>query len=111
MTCPFPWCFPGMAFALLANLPPVNGLYSSFFPLVTYLFLGGIHQMVPGKSLQSNCLHRAVKYWLAILGVSQNRDVWVCLVHQGFTGFLILAAWQDLTPVNYCRILPWGCLQ
>ncbi|NXH48019.1 S26A9 protein, partial [Dicaeum eximium] len=38
----------GMAFALLANLPPVNGLYSSFFPLIPYLFLGGIHQMVPG---------------------------------------------------------------
>ncbi|XP_044307355.1 solute carrier family 26 member 9 [Varanus komodoensis] len=38
----------GMAFALLANLPPVNGLYSSFFPLITYLFLGGIPQMVPG---------------------------------------------------------------
>lgn len=39
-----------MAFALLANLPPVNGLYSSFFPLLIYFFLGGIHQMVPGKT-------------------------------------------------------------
>lgn len=42
--------FPGMAFALLASLPPVNGLYSSFFPLVPYFFMGTAHQMVPGKS-------------------------------------------------------------
>ncbi|XP_072886890.1 solute carrier family 26 member 9-like isoform X2 [Hemitrygon akajei] len=37
-----------MAFALLASLPPVNGLYSSFFPLIIYFFLGSIHHMVPG---------------------------------------------------------------
>ncbi|XP_078098281.1 solute carrier family 26 member 9-like [Mustelus asterias] len=38
----------GMAFALLASLPPVNGLYSSFYPLLVYFFLGSIHHMVPG---------------------------------------------------------------
>uniref|UniRef100_A0A4W3GIU2 Solute carrier family 26 member 9 n=1 Tax=Callorhinchus milii TaxID=7868 RepID=A0A4W3GIU2_CALMI len=38
----------GMAFALLASLPPVNGLYSSFFPLIVYFFLGTTHHMVPG---------------------------------------------------------------
>lgn len=38
----------GMAFALLADLPPVNGLYSSFFPLIPYFFMGTAHQMVPG---------------------------------------------------------------
>ncbi|XP_069560253.1 solute carrier family 26 member 9-like [Brachyistius frenatus] len=38
----------GMAFALLASLPPVNGLYSSFFPLFPYFFMGTAHQMVPG---------------------------------------------------------------
>ncbi|XP_041656327.1 solute carrier family 26 member 9-like [Cheilinus undulatus] len=38
----------GMAFALLANLPPVNGLYSSFFPLIPFFFMGTAPQIVPG---------------------------------------------------------------
>uniref|UniRef100_A0A3Q3ED14 Solute carrier family 26 member 9 n=1 Tax=Labrus bergylta TaxID=56723 RepID=A0A3Q3ED14_9LABR len=38
----------GMAFALLANLPPVNGLYSSFFPLIPYFFMGTTPQIVLG---------------------------------------------------------------
>jgi hypothetical protein len=45
----------GMAFALLASLPPVNGLYSSFFPLIPYFFMGTVHQMVPGKSGRFMC--------------------------------------------------------
>ena len=52
-----------MAFALLASLPPVNGLYSSFFPLIPYFFMGTAHQMVPGMSGKrrtetlTNCCH------------------------------------------------------
>ena len=30
----------GMAYGLLANLPPIYGLYTSFFPTIIYFFLG-----------------------------------------------------------------------
>uniref|UniRef100_A0A8C2WCA0 Solute carrier family 26 member 9 n=1 Tax=Cyclopterus lumpus TaxID=8103 RepID=A0A8C2WCA0_CYCLU len=49
----------GMAFALLANLPPVNGLYSSFFPLIPYFFMGTAHQMVPASWGDGVCLRLA----------------------------------------------------
>ena len=55
--------FPGMAFALLASLPPVNGLYSSFFPLIPYFFMGTAHQMVPGKSEWFICSDFMWRQW------------------------------------------------
>lgn len=36
----FFWFCSGLAFSLLASLPPSYGLYTAFFPMLTYFFLG-----------------------------------------------------------------------
>lgn len=38
--CVLVWSFSGLAFSLLASLPPSYGLYTAFFPMLTYFFLG-----------------------------------------------------------------------
>ncbi|XP_071514884.1 prestin-like isoform X2 [Panulirus ornatus] len=38
----------GMAYALLAGLPPITGLYMAFFPVLIYVFLGTSHHVSMG---------------------------------------------------------------
>jgi SulP family sulfate permease len=38
----------GMAYAILAGLPPVMGLYASTFPLITYALIGSSRQLAVG---------------------------------------------------------------
>lgn len=40
----------GMAYAMLAGLPPVAGLYASVFPLVAYALLGSSRQLAVGPT-------------------------------------------------------------
>ncbi|XP_062574801.1 chloride anion exchanger-like [Saccostrea cucullata] len=42
----------GMAYGLLTNLPPVYGLYTSFFPVILYFFFGSSKKVSLGKFLQ-----------------------------------------------------------
>lgn len=42
---------PGLAFALLVNIPPAYGLYAAFFPVLTYFFLGTSRHISVGKSI------------------------------------------------------------
>lgn len=77
-----------MAFALLASLPPVNGLYSSFFPLIPYFFMGTAHQMVPGKSELSvttviSCNSSTVQITCALCRKAMKIDVTRCSPHPG----------------------------
>lgn len=41
--------FPGLAFALLVNIPPAYGLYAAFFPVIVYFFFGTSKHISVGK--------------------------------------------------------------
>lgn len=46
---------PGLAYCLLASLPPWYGLYTAFFPVIIYFFLGTSRHISVGKD--GNHLH------------------------------------------------------
>ena len=57
-----------MAYALLANCPPVFGIYASIFPVIVYAFIGP--SPFASKGIKSRSLRRAV-----LLGVRKLYDL------------------------------------
>ncbi len=59
----------GMAYAMIAGLPPVYGLYASVVPLIIYAFLGTSRQVAMGPVAMDSLLVAAGLGALAIVGV------------------------------------------
>jgi len=59
----------GMAYAMIAGLPPVYGLYASMFPIMLYAFLGTSRQIAVGPVAMDSLLVAAGLGTLAISGV------------------------------------------
>ncbi len=59
----------GMAYAMVAGLPPVYGLYASVFPLLVYMFMGTSRQLAVGPVAMDSLLVAAGLGALAITGI------------------------------------------
>jgi len=106
----------GMAYALLAGLPPIMGLYASTFPLVLYALFGssrqlaigplamasllmaaGIHEMVPGGTAEQVVATAILLTLIAgasqiVMGVFRLGGLVNLLSHPVVTGFTGAAA-------------------
>ena len=59
----------GMAYAMIAGLPPVYGLYAALFPVLVYAFLGTSRQLAIGPAAMDSLLVAVGLGTLAISGV------------------------------------------
>ncbi|MFH6602180.1 SulP family inorganic anion transporter [Maribacter algicola] len=59
----------GMAYAMIAGLPPVHGLYASLIPVLVYSFLGSSRQLAVGPVAMDSLLVAAGLGTLAISGI------------------------------------------
>ncbi|MEO0527770.1 MAG: SulP family inorganic anion transporter, partial [Bacteroidota bacterium] len=59
----------GMAYAMIAGLPPVYGLYASLFPILIYAFLGTSRQLAMGPVAMDSLLVASGLGAMAISGL------------------------------------------
>tara|TARA_R110000868_G_scaffold44131_4_gene147743 strand:- start:2395 stop:4122 length:1728 start_codon:yes stop_codon:yes gene_type:complete len=59
----------GMAYAMIAGLPPVYGLYAALFPVLMYMFFGTSRQVAVGPVAMDSLLVAAGLGTLAITGI------------------------------------------
>lgn len=80
----------GMAYAMIAGLPPVYGLYTALFPVLTYVFLGTSRKVAVGPVAMDSLLVAAALGSLSISGIENYiATVIVLVLLVGATQFLL----------------------
>lgn len=79
----------GMAYAMLAGLPPIVGLYASVFPLLAYAFLGTSRQLAVGPVAMVSLLVATGVGTIAPAGSAEY--IGLAVVLAGMVGVLQLA--------------------
>jgi len=80
----------GIAYADLANVPPVVGMYSAIFPLIIYAFIGSSRQLMTGPDA-ATCVITAASLGALAQGDSE-RYLAMLMVLTVFTGVVYLLA-------------------
>ncbi|PIB28141.1 SulP family inorganic anion transporter [Maribacter sp. 4G9] len=70
----------GMAYAMIAGLPPVYGLYTALVPVLTYVFLGTSRKVAMGPVAMDSLLVAAALGTFAISDISEYIGLAVVLV-------------------------------
>tara|TARA_R110002050_G_scaffold1281_4_gene9323 strand:- start:67228 stop:68955 length:1728 start_codon:yes stop_codon:yes gene_type:complete len=91
----------GMAYAMIAGLPPVYGLYASLIPVLGYLFLGTSRQVSVGPVAMDSLLVAAGLGALSILGVENYIAMAIFLAFMVGTIQLVLGLFKMGFLVNY----------
>lgn len=69
----------GMAYALLAGLPPIYGLYAATIPVMLYVLLGTSRQLSVGPTATSSLLTAAAIQSLALTGDEMSINIAIML--------------------------------
>ena len=80
-----------MAYAEVAGVPPVNGLYALLLPAVLYTFLGSSRQLIVGPEGSISALVGAALLPLAVAGSSESAELAATLAL--LVGACFLLAW------------------
>ena len=97
----------GMAYAMIAGLPPIYGLYASTIPLILYALLGTSRQLAVGPVAMMSLLTAAGVGALAEVGLPEHAipfalvffNIGVELGQLFFVGMVLISTWL-IKPLN-----------